>query len=818
MKLKMPIRRKLFLSHFLGILLVCGSVGVYFYYCAVDNLKASLQSRLQSSAAMLSQILNASELDAIRDGTDQASPTYLEYLKWLRAVRHANPDIAYLYVMRRCGDHVHFVIDSDETEAQALPGREYLTPAPALLEGFNQPSVDSDIEVDEWGATLSGYAPLSGGDGPYLIGIDMDASEVWNKFHRLRISGLISLIFGLLLAFLLSRFLAAQFTTPLTLLISRCKAIAEGNLTDQVEHRSGDELDSLINAVNQMSAKLSESREQRRMAEEALQHANEKLEARILERTKDLGELNERLHTEIGIRNQMMEDLRASEERHRALADLLPQPVVEADTNGNLTFLNRAAFDTFGYLPVDFKNGLKLHQIFAAEEGKAILREIDLQLDGKKVSCAEHILRRKDGSRFPAYTYLSPITTEGKPAGLRGIVIDMSERKRLEEELLNAKKLESVAILAAGIAHDFNNLLTTIMGSISLSRNLINTEEKLDKLLESAEKASLQARHLTRQLTSLSADNQPLRGPFAVREFIGDAVELALSGSNVKYSFHSDESLWPVSCDPGQIQQMVMNLVINAKEAMPRGGIVEIEASNIELERFDVPPLKAGKYVKVTIRDFGPGIPEQDLPRIFDPYFSTKERGKQKGMGLGLTVAYSIVKRHDGQISMHSDAGNGTEARVYLPASETNPAEARNLPEGKEFSLRGRVLLMDDDETVRDLVDQMLAYLGYELETADDGAAAIELFKEARAKDLPFDLVILDLTVRAGLGGKETIMAMRQLDASVKAIAISGYCDDPVMSDFAELRFCGSYSQAVSAPRTGRSPEPGHAQEKRLTP
>jgi PAS domain S-box-containing protein len=796
MKLNIPIHRKLFLSHFLAVLLVCGTVGVYFYHCAVDNLKASLQSRLKSSAALLSHILEAAEMDAIRDETDQSSPSYREYLERLRAVRRANPDIAYLYVMRRSGDHVHFVIDSDETEAQALPGREYLTPVPALLEGFTQPSVDSDVVVDEWGATLSGYAPLNDGQGTYLIGIDMDASEVWNKFYKLRISGLVSLIFGLVLTVLLSRSLAAQFTTPVTLLISRCKAIAEGNLSDQVEHHSGDELDGLINAVNQMSAKLSESREQRRNAEEALQHANEELESRILERTRDLGELNERLRKEIGIRNQMMENVRASEERYRALADLLPQPVIEADTNGNLTFLNRAAFDTFGYLPVDFDNGLKLYEIFAAEEGRTNSREIDLRLDGEKVSCAEHTARRKDGSKFPASTYFSSIITEGKKAGLRGIIIDTSEHKRLEEELLKAQKLESIGILAAGIAHDFNNLLTTIMGSISLSRNLIKGEEKLDKLLESAEKASLQARHLTRQLIFLAAGNEPVRSPFSVRELIGNAVELALSGSNVKYSFDPTEPLWPISCDPGQIQQMVMNLVINAKEAMPQGGTIEIEAMNIGLERFEVHPLKAGKYVKVTIRDFGPGIPEEDRSRIFDPYFSTKQRGKQKGMGLGLTIAYSIIKRHDGQISVRSKVGMGTEAIVYLPASGTSPDEIAGLADGKGFSCRGRVLLMDDDEMVRDLVDQMLAHLGYELETVDDGAAAIKLFKEARAKDRPFDLVILDLTVRAGVGGKETIMALRQIDASVKAIAISGYCDDPVIANFAEYGF----AEAIAKP------------------
>jgi two-component system, cell cycle sensor histidine kinase and response regulator CckA len=789
MKLNVPMRTKLFLSHFLAILLVCGTVGAYFYHCAADNLKDSIQSRLKSSAAMLGQMLDAAELNAIRGETDQALPTYHEYLELLRGVRRVNPDIAYLYVMRRTEDRLYFVIDSDETKAQALPGREYLTRVSALLEGFSHPSVDNEIVVDEWGATLSGYAPLRNGEGLYLIGLDMDASEVRNKFYQLRMSGLISLIFGFVLSILLSRFLAGQVTTPITLLISRCKAIAEGNLDEQLKHQTGDEVDGLIDAVNQMSARLSDSNEQRREAQETLKQANEKLESHIVERTQDLRELNERLRKEIDIRSQTMDALGVSEERYRALADLLPQPIIETDTNGNLTFLNRAAFDTFGYLPADFDNGLKLYEIFAAEEGRTITRETDLQLDDEKVSCVEHTARRKDGSMFPACTYFSSIMIEGKPEGLRGIVIDISERKRMEEELLKTQKLESLGILAAGIAHDFNNLLTTIMGSVSLARNLIKSEEKLDKLLSRVERASLQARNLTKQLVSLSTGSAPVRSPFSILRSISDAAELALSGSNVKCSMRLDEQLWPVSCDPGQIHQMVVNLVINSMEAMPRGGLIEIEATNIELESFKVPALRAGKYVKLTVRDFGIGIAKEDLPRIFDPYFSTKQRGAQKGMGLGLTIAYSIARRHDGHISVSSLAGVGTEIDVYLPALDRIPDETRKSPAANASPHRGKVLLMDDDEMVRDLAGQMLTYLGYELRLAEDGAEAIALFKEARAEEHPFDLVILDLTVRAGMGGKEAITALREIDAAVRAIAISGYCDDPVMFHFAEHGF-----------------------------
>lgn len=795
MKFHLPIRRKLFLSHFLAVLLVCGTVGIYIYVSAVENLKTSLQSRLRNSAALLSEILEASKLDEIREAADQTSPIYEEYLELLRAFRSTNPDIAYLYVMRRVGDGIFFVIDSDQTEKQALPGHEYVVSVLAMLEGFSHPSVDDDITTDEWGATLSGYAPLKDGGGTYLIGIDMDATEVRSKFHKLHFSALMALLFGFVLAVFLSRFLASQLTTRITLLISRCRAIAEGKLDEQVEFRNGDEVDALINAINRMSTGLSESQEHRRQAEEALKRANEDLEARIGERTRDLRELNGKLHHEIEIRNETMAALQASEERYRELADLLPQPVFEADTSGHLSFLNRAAFDTFGYVQEDFENGLKLQKIFTAEAINQLPLAPCLGSNGDRVDSAELSAKRKDGSTFPVLVYVSAIVTGEHREGLRGIIIDMTEHKFMEEELLKAQKLESIGILAGGIAHDFNNLLTAILGNISLAHNLIKSEPKLNKLMSDAEKASLQARNLTRQLISLAHGGAPAKSTFAISEPISDAAQLALSGSNVKCHLQLAEDLWPVYCDPGQIHQLVANLVMNAKDFMPEGGIVEIDGNNLETGPFEVPSLKAGRYVKLSIRDHGVGIAEKNLPRVFDPYFSTKERGAQKGMGLGLTIAYAIVKRHEGHIRIHSTPGMGSEVQVYLPASNEKPREVRKHSEIKAPAFKGRILYMDDDDMVRDLAQEMLRYIGYEVQVARDGLGAIQLFQEAKARQLPFDLVILDLTVRAGMGAREAVRALQQIDASVKAIVSSGYSDDPVMAAHAEYGFVGAITK-----------------------
>jgi PAS domain S-box-containing protein len=669
MKFNLPMRMRLFLSHFLVVLLVSGSVGTYFYYSAAESLKTSLQSRLRSSAALLSRILDPAELDSIREAADQTLPVYQEYLTLLRTFREANPDIAFMYVMRKEGDRVSFVIDSDQTEAQALPGREYLTAVPALLEGFSHPSVDDDIVTDEWGSTLSGYAPIPKGHGLYLIGIDMDATEVQNKFRSLRISGLISLVSGFILAVLLSRVLASRVIAPITLLISRCKAIAEGQLDEVIEYRNGDELDGLISAVNDMSKKLAESRERSRQAEEALKQANDELEGRIAERTKDLVEVNLKLMNEIEVRTKTVDALLASEERYRDLADLLPQTVFEADSIGNLTFLNRAGFEILGFPQEDFKKGLKLSEIFAGEVSRNIIQDSLQRTAREKVECIEHEARRKDGSTFPVCTYATPILSGERCGGLRGIIVDMSEHRRLEGELHAAQKFESISVLAAGIAHDFNNLLTTIMGTVSLAQALTKPEDRLNSLLARAEGASLQARDLAKQLTSLTRVSVPVKSSFVLGDAIKEAAHVALSGSSVSCSFHIADDLSPVFCDRAQIRQMVMNLVLNAKEAMPEGGSMEIDAVNVEEAALEIPSLEADNYVKLTIRDKGMGVPGEHLPRVFDPYFSTKERGVQKGMGLGLTIAYAIVKRHRGHISLRSSPGVGTEVDVYLPVS-----------------------------------------------------------------------------------------------------------------------------------------------------
>lgn len=298
----MTVRLKLFLSHVLAVLLVSGSIGTYFYHSAAESLKEGLQERLKSSAALISQTIDAASLAAIRGPEDVERPEYIEALAYLRSLRRMNPDIAYLYIMRQVEGRIFFVADSDESREQALPGQEYDEKFPAMLAGFTGVSVDSEINSDAWGAFLSGYAPLRNGYGEYIVGLDMHADSVDEKYAKLRMSGLFSLLAALLLAFLFSHYLASRFIGPIKLAIRRCTDIAHGHFDEKLIINTGDELEKLMQAFNDMSETLSESEKRKKEAFYALSRSRDELEIRVMQRTADLKEVNDKLSNEIAQR------------------------------------------------------------------------------------------------------------------------------------------------------------------------------------------------------------------------------------------------------------------------------------------------------------------------------------------------------------------------------------------------------------------------------------------------------------------------------------------------------------------------------------
>jgi CheY-like chemotaxis protein/two-component sensor histidine kinase len=377
---------------------------------------------------------------------------------------------------------------------------------------------------------------------------------------------------------------------------------------------------------------------------------------------------------------------------------------------------------------------------------------------------------------------------QGAFLGYRGSNRDITERKRMEEVFLRIQKLESVGLLAGGIAHDFNNILTVILGNVSMAKRQAASEDEIYKMLSEAERASVMAQALTQQLLTFAKGGAPVRETASIKDLLKESSSFALRGSKAACEFSIAEDLWPAEVDVGQISQAINNIMINSNQAMPHGGIIQVAAENLLIEGTLGLPVKPGRYIKISITDQGVGIPEKHLLHIFDPYFTTKHEGS----GLGLATTYSIIQKHDGHIAVESQMGVGTTFYIYLPASD------KTVPEKEEVKLikgQGRILVMDDEASLRKVVGIMLEELGYESKFAKNGAEAIEMYKRAKEAERHYVAVILDLTVPGGMGGKEAIKNLLEIDPAIKAIVSSGYSDDPVLANFQEYGFKGMLSK-----------------------
>ena len=477
--------------------------------------------------------------------------------------------------------------------------------------------------------------------------------------------------------------------------------------------------------------------------------------------------------------------------------------ITTTDLHGKVTYCTPKLQDMTGYEPKEII-GKKIATFYG--NGIQDAKKVMTMLKEKgELTNYETKFRKKDGALIDVFLSASLLRIQnGEITGTLGIFKDITDKKRLEEDLLQAQKLESVGVLAGGIAHDFNNLLTVILGNISLAKGDLTKGDILEFLSE-AEKASLKAKGLTHQLITFSKGGAPVKKTASLIEFTKNSVNFALSGSNVRCEFSLPDDLWRVEYDENQMEHAINGLINNAVEAMPEGGIIKIFAENIMIKEEEGQSLnlQKSKYVKISIRDQGSGISEEILPRIFDPYFSTKDRGNQKGMGLGLTTVYSIISRHKGHINVDSEKDAGATFHIYLPAiSAEGKAQRAERDLGSPSttvkpqstiidhqSTVKRVLVMDDEESLRNLVKLMLIRFGYEVGLARDGAEAIALYKEALMTGQRFDAVILDLTIKGGMGGEQAIKELIKIDPDVKAIISSGYFNDPVMANFRDYGF-----------------------------
>lgn len=460
------------------------------------------------------------------------------------------------------------------------------------------------------------------------------------------------------------------------------------------------------------------------------------------------------------------------------ILETMLEGIIETAGKGRIIYANRTA-KALIELPEEEILGMSFVSLFR-ESDRDTVRECIESLENTPKILSGDSLVMLSGKQVSLK--LLPIPNKAGAAII--ILNDITQQKQMEAQLEQARKMEAVGVLAGGIAHDFNNILTAVIGNISLGKLCTPQGSNVMDRLDAAEKAALRAKSLTQQLLTFAKGGSPVKRLLYLPECIEENTKLAVRGSNVRCEFNLAEDTWPVEADEGQIAQVVSNLVINAGQAMPEGGNLAISSKNVIFDRPPFPSLPAGKYVKISFQDNGIGIAAENLPKIFDPYFSTRGVGS----GFGLATAYSIIRRHGGHITVDSEYGSGTTFHIFLPASERSlkRSEQPGLPAGK-----GRVLVMDDDETVREVLGKMLGFIGYDVCFASDGNEAIKVYQEELENHHAFDAVILDLTIPGGMGGKETIHQLLNIDRNVKAIVCSGYSNDPILSEYHEFGFKG---------------------------
>lgn len=485
--------------------------------------------------------------------------------------------------------------------------------------------------------------------------------------------------------------------------------------------------------------------------------------------------------SDITARKRNEEKIKMEHRELFSIFDSIDEIIYVADPKTHeVLFVNKALREQFGDTV-----GQKCHRVFQnlddpcsfctnkyilnENEGKTYVWEFQNNINKRWYRCIDRAIGWPDG-RMVRYE----------------MAVDITERERMREELIKAQKLESVGLLAGGLAHDFNNLLTAILGNVSLARLTPDDSSKVIARLEEAETALMRAKDLTFQLLTFAKGGSPVKKTANIGTLIKDTVKFSQSGSSVRAVFMLPDDIWQVDIDEGQISQVINNLIINASQAMPQGGTVRISCDNVSLDDRSLLPIQAGNYVKITIEDQGTGIPAEYLDKIFDPYFTTK----QTGSGLGLSTSYSIIGKHGGHISVESRLGVGTSFYIYLPASEKAVSGRQSL-EGTLIKGNGKILVMDDEALIRDMIGEMLRSLGYEVEDSKNGDEAFESYRRALESKQPFDLIILDLTIPGGPGGAETLQKIRNSDPAVRAIVSSGYSHDPVMAEYEKFGFKG---------------------------
>ncbi|ETR68763.1 MAG: multi-sensor hybrid histidine kinase [Candidatus Magnetoglobus multicellularis str. Araruama] len=492
-------------------------------------------------------------------------------------------------------------------------------------------------------------------------------------------------------------------------------------------------------------------------------------------------------------RKKAEEALALEKERLFVTLQSIGDGVIATDQQGTILLINRIAEQLTGWTASD-AIGKQISQVFKIineQTRKQCRNPVDKVMNtGRIIGLANHtMLVSHDGTERMIADSGAPIFNRNNE--IIGVVLvfrDITQEQKIDQQLRQAQKMEAIGTLAGGIAHDFNNMLGVVTGNTSYAKSLLHESDELFQVLSDIQDAIKKAQELTLQLLTFSKGGEPIKKITNLHKLIIDSAKFVTRGSSCKCQFDIAPDLWSAEVDSGQIHQVISNIVINASQAMPEGGVIDIAAANISVEKphQEKYPVPCGKYVKIAIKDYGIGIAQKHMDKIFNPYFTTK----QKGSGLGLATSYSIIKRHLGHIQVHSQLNQGSVFTIYLKGSMV---EAKNISSKTtvEHMGQGKILIMDDDPAILKMAGRMFSRMGYQTEFATDGKQAIEMYESAMESATPFAFVILDLTVPGGMGGALTIPELLKIDPNIKAIVSSGYSNDPIMSHYEDYGFMG---------------------------
>lgn len=611
---------------------------------------------------------------------------------------------------------------------------------------------DLHLQLDKNRLTI--IASLSSGKQKLLV----NGEQLSQRINLLKLSTIVIVFLLFVAGFLRSR----------RIILSINRVVREtGKIERDFRYRIEDdpsivsEFQILTNALNSMAGKI----------ESRVQNLSEELEQRIV----------------------VEEKLSMEKERLAVTLRSIGDGVITADTKGRIVLLNKVAEQLTGWRQEEAE-GKPIGHVFNIHNGEtgepcpSPVYEVIRQ--GRSVELADNIkLTVRDGGALSIADSGAPIRdVDNKIIGVVLVFRDVTERLRMEQELQKVEKMESLSVLASGIAHDFNNILLVILGNINLACRYIDQGNKASKLLVDAEKAANTAQGLTQQLLMFSQGGNLVKKAVSVKRLIKDSAGFVLHGSEVSCKYHFVDDLWLVDIDEGQMSQVIQNVTLNAKHAMPDGGEIMIECENIVDIYQETSLIKPQKvYVKIKISDQGKGIGSKDLEKIFDPYFTTKKGGS----GLGLAVSHSIIQKHNGFIRVESEPDEGTVVTIYLPAVQGRRHEPSRKKEVRT-DCKGKIMVMDDDDMVLRITGDMLLHMGYDVVLVEDGVSAVKKYEELMKSKSPIDIVLMDLTISGGMGGKEAVREILRLDRDARVIVSSGYSNDTVFIRYEDYGFCGA--------------------------